>query len=31
MTRHQLERARHIAFAIDAGEDENSGFHLRQT
>ena len=23
----ELQRARHVAFAIDAGKDENGGFH----
>ena len=25
--RHELERARHVALAIDAGEDDDGGFH----
>jgi hypothetical protein len=27
MARSELERAPHIAFAIDSGEDEDGGFH----
>src|SRR5574337_597312 len=27
LARHEAQRARHVAFAIDAGKDENGGFH----
>ncbi len=29
MTRDEPQRARHVALAIDAGKDENSGFHVK--
>ncbi len=29
MARDEPQRARHIALAIDAGKDENSGFHVK--
>ena len=30
-TGHELERARHVALAIDSGKDEDGGFHAIPT
>jgi hypothetical protein len=31
VTRRKPERARHVVLAIDAGKDENGGFHSGRT